>query len=177
MTQFRFEALTASHDRTTFSCGVAALDTYLRHQASQDVRNRVAVVRLLVDTTNGAVAGFYTLSATSLRLTSLPQALQKRPPRFPYLPAILVGRLAIDTRYQGQGIGGLVLYDALRRAHAISQDLGVMAVVVDAKDERACRFYERYGFLRFSDDDQRLFLPMRRIALLLEDSAISESGR
>ncbi len=177
MTRFRFEALTASHDRNAFSCGVAALDTYLRHQASQDVRNRVAVVFLLVDTANGAIAGFYTLSATSVRLDSLPQELQRRLPRYPNLPAILLGRLAVDTRYQGQGIGGVVLYDALDRAYAISHDLGAMAVIVEAKNERACKFYERYGFLRFFDDERRLFLPMQRIKRLLSESAILESGR
>ena len=164
--RFRFEPLGSHHDRPSFSCGVEALDRYFHQQAGQDVRNKVATIWVLVDTDSTAIAGYYTLSATSIALTSLPPELRKRLPRYPTLPAILLGRLAVDTRYRGQRLGELLLFNALRRSLALSDSLAAMAVLVEAKDDNARRFYERYGFLRFVDDEHRLLMPMKHIERL-----------
>ena len=158
--RFRFEQLGSQHDRETFDCGVAALNRYLQQQASQDIRNMVATVLVMVDSEVDLIAGFYTLSAASGSLESLPVEIKKRLPRYLVQPAILLGRLAVDRRYQGQGVGELLLFNALRRSLLISDELAAMSVLVDAKDDRTRGFYERYGFLRLVDDEHRLMIPM-----------------
>jgi GNAT superfamily N-acetyltransferase len=105
------------------------------------------------------IAGYYTLSAFQVDPRSLPPEWARRLPRRP-APETLIGRLAIDLRYRGQGLGKGLLADALIRAAKASQEIGAMAVVVDAKDDPARTFYERYGFLQFDDNPFRLFLPM-----------------
>jgi GNAT superfamily N-acetyltransferase len=106
-------------------------------------------------------------------LQNVPLAMQSALPRYPLVPVVLLGRLAIDHDYQGRGLGAVLLFDALRRAFAVgTQQIAAVAVIVDALHERARAFYERYGFQRFSDDEYRLFLPMWTIAqLIAEDDA------
>ena len=161
--RFRFEQLGPQHDRRAFDCGVEALNRYLQQQASQDIRNKVATVLVMVDSASESTAGFYRLSAASVSLGSLPEEIKKRLPRYPIQPAILLGRLAIDRRYQGQGLGELLLFNALRRSLLLSDELAAMSILVDAKDDRARSFYERFGFLRLVDDERRLVIPMRII--------------
>ncbi len=161
--RWHVEPLGGHHDRASFACGVAALDHYFRQQAGQDQRRHVAAVFVLVDRRDGSPAGFYTLSAASVELTELAPALARRLPRYPLLPALLIGRLAVDRRYQGQGLGGLLLADALRRCAGLRSELGAIAVVVDAKDDAATAFYERFGFQRFASHPRRLYLPMATI--------------
>lgn len=163
---YRVEPLSAAHDRAAFSCGAPGLDRYLQQQAGQDMRRGVA--RVFVLTKNGAdVLGYYTLSATSLEYASLPPALAKRLPRYPTLPALLLGQLAVDARRQGQGLGRLLLASALGRCLRVSQsDIAAMAVVVDAKDEEAARFYARHDFIRLPEQPKRLFLPMSTLEAL-----------
>lgn len=158
--RFAVEPLGRHHDRAAFSCGVEALDQYLRQQAGQDIRRRVAAVFVLVERGTTAILGYYTLSATSVQAEALPDDLVKRVPRYPHLPAILLGRLAVDTRAQGAGIGAALLANALHRSTTVAADIGAMFIVVDAKDDAARRFYERHGFRRFLDNEYRLFLPM-----------------
>jgi GNAT superfamily N-acetyltransferase len=155
----RIELLSQSHDRAAFSSGNDDLDRYLRERAGQDQRRRLSAVFVLHDVTNNSVAGYYTLSACQIESGSLPNELAKRLPRRS-LPTTLIGRLATDLRYRGQGLGGLLLVNALIRAAEASKDIGAMAVIVDAKDDQVRGFYERYGFRRFADDPYRLFLPM-----------------
>jgi GNAT superfamily N-acetyltransferase len=161
-----FEPLGPPHDRAAFSCGVEALDRYLRQQASQDARNRVAAPFALRAADSSQIIGYYTLSAFWIELAELPPELAKRLPRYPRLPAVLLGRLAVDQRFAGQGWGKVLLLDALRRSLEQSRQIAAMAVVVDAKDEAARAFYERYGFQRLADHPNRLFLPMRTIEQL-----------
>lgn len=165
---YRVERLGRHHDaaRATFSSGVEALDRYFRQQAGQDLRRRLAVPYVLLEATTAAIAGFYTLSSLSVIPASLPSETTRGLARYPALPAILIGRLAVDQRFQGQGIGELLLLDALRRSLEASQGIGATAVIVDAKDNRARAFYERYGFQRFVDHEYRLFLPMSAVAQL-----------
>lgn len=162
------EPLGPEHDRTGFSCGVEPLDRYLKQPASQDVRSNVAAVFVLRPTDSPTIVGYYTLSASAVELTELDEGFRKRLPRYPVLPAVLLGRLAVDSRFHGQGWGKILLIDALRRAFAHRTQVAAMAVIVDAKDDAARGFYERYGFRRFADHPSRLSLPMGMIEQLAQ---------
>jgi GNAT superfamily N-acetyltransferase len=111
---------------------------------------------------DGAIGGYYTLSATSVNLAELPAQITRKLPRYPLVPATLLGRLAVDRRHQGNGYGRFLLADALFRA--VRSEIASFAVIVDAKDENARRFYERESFLPFPDQPMKLFRPMSDIA-------------
>lgn len=119
----------------------------------------MSTVFVLIDVVGDAIAGFYTLSACQIDPGSLSPKFAQRLPRRP-LPAILIGRLGVGLRFRRQGLGGFLLIDALIRAVRSSHEIGAMAIIVDAKDDNARSFYERYSFQRFEDDAYRLFLPM-----------------
>ena len=152
------------HDRVVFSCGNDALDTYLKQRASQEAKKKIATTFVLVDSPASAIIGFYTLSAKSILLADLPDETARKLPKYPHVPATLLGRLAIDSRCQGRGYGELMLLDALRRALQATSAVASYAVVVDAINERAQSFYEQYEFCSFPDRKMRLFLPMKTIA-------------
>lgn len=158
------EALADGHDRTTFTCGVEALDRYLRTQAGQDARKRVATCFVLVAGNERVPLGYYTLAATSIELTDLPPALAKRLPRYPLIPATLMGRLAVASAHRNQCYGEHLMLDAFGRA--LRSEIASYAFVVDAKDDIAMVFYARYGFLPLRSDGRRLFLPMAEVAKL-----------
>lgn len=161
--KLRVEPLVPSHDRSWFESGVEPLDRYLRTQASQDARKNMAApfVLLLAD---GTIAGYYTLSSTSVQLAELPAQTVRKLPRYPLVPATLLGRLAVDRRHQGKGYGRFLMADALYRA--VRSEIASFAVIVDAKDENARRFYERESFLPFPDQPMKLFRPMADIEQL-----------
>lgn len=154
---YRIERLSRRHDRGQFGCGEPALDRYLARQARQDDDRRVCRVWVLVSEPSGPVPGFYTLSAHTARLAELPDDLARRLPRYPLVPAILLGRLAVDASLRGQGLGSALLADALVRCLALSAEVGAALVVVQAKDNAARTFYEKHGFRSFSDDPLALF--------------------
>ena len=154
------EPLASHHDRASFSCGEPSPDRYIRRQASQDARRRVARVFVASGEPPGRVAGYYTLSAASFERDDLPAEVAKRLPHYP-VPAAVVGRLAVDLRSQGSGLGEVLLLDAIRRVVRAGDTIGVYAVVVDALHDRASAFYERYGFLPFPSRPLRLYLPLR----------------
>lgn len=160
----KIEPLGKKHDRVVFSCGDDALDTYLKKRASQDAKKKIATTFVMADSQTSAVIGYYTLSATSILLADLPDKTARRLPKYPHVPATLLGRLAIDSRYQGRGYGELLIIDALRRALQATTEVASYAVVVDAINERARSFYEHYEFYAFPDRKLRLFLPMKTIA-------------
>lgn len=163
--KFRIELLASSHDRNSFACGKEALDRYVRTQAGQDMRRHLATC--FVPTSADAperILGFYTLAATSIELQGLPEAMAKRLPRYPRIPATLLGRLAVNLEQQGQGLGEILLLDALARA--LSSEIASFAVTVDPIDDAARRFYEGYRFLPLGLEERRLFLPMSEIAQL-----------
>jgi ribosomal protein S18 acetylase RimI-like enzyme len=153
---FRLEVLT-DHDRTGFECSSAELTQYFRTGVSQDVRRRVTNCFVAVQTTTGLLAGFYTLAATGIPLTELPESVTKKLPRYPLVPAVLIGRLAVDTRFANQGLGGALLADAIDRC--IQSPPAAFAVLVDAKDDNAVSFYGHHGFIKMTDP-QKLFLPL-----------------
>ncbi len=162
----RVEPLGKQHDRSAFSCGVEPLDRYLREQARQDARKRVAAPFVLCEGTSNAVLGYYTLSALSVDVGAWPEEIAKKLPKYPLVLATLLGRLAVDVRLRAKGAGEHLLMDALRRALEASREVASAAVVVDAKDDSAVSFYRRYGFIGFADQPRRLFLPMAVIEKL-----------
>jgi GNAT superfamily N-acetyltransferase len=157
------EALDPRHHRASFSCGVDALDRYFRTQAGQDARRNMAATFVLV-LDDGAVVGFYTLSSTSILPLELPADIVRKLPRYPLVPATLLGRLAVDSRHRGKGYGRFLLADALFRC--VRSEIASFAVVVDAKDDDARRFYERESFLTLPDQPMKLFRPIADIAPL-----------
>jgi len=159
----RIEALDERHNRADFASGVEPLDRYLRVQAGQDVRRRFASCFVLVDD-DGTTLAYYTLAATSVVLTELPAALSKRLPRYPSIPATLLGRLAVDQRYRGRRLGERMLMDAFARS--LRSEIATYAIVVDAKDEHAASFYRAYKFLPLTASERRMFVPMGEVARL-----------
>jgi GNAT superfamily N-acetyltransferase len=155
---YRIGPLGEEHDRSRFASGSAALDRYFQTQASQDLRRRITACFVVVSPDSDEVVGYYTLTATSIALDALPPAIVKKLPRYPVVPAALLGRLAIARSHQGRGLGGVLLADALKRS--ARAEMGVFAMVVDAKDEAAQRFYEHYGFTLLPGESRRLFLPI-----------------
>jgi ribosomal protein S18 acetylase RimI-like enzyme len=162
---FKIRRLALEDDRACFDCGVAALNRYFREQVGQDIRRRFCNCFLAERRDGGSVAGYYTLSAGSVSIESLPVETARRLPRYPAVPVTLVGRLAVDMRYQGRQLGAALLFDALRRSLEAAPASFVM--VVDAKDDRAAEFYRRHGFLELSRDTRRLFLPIMTAMPLL----------
>lgn len=139
-------------------CGSEALDRYFKEQVSQDVKRRIANCFVAVDLTTGDVVGYYTLTATSVALNALAAEVVKKLPRYPVVPAVLLGRLAVARVCQGHGLGVVLLADALKRT--ARAELGVFAMIVDAKDESAQRFCEHYGFTLLPGETRRLCLPI-----------------
>jgi GNAT superfamily N-acetyltransferase len=164
--RFRIEALSGQHKCDTFQCGISALDRYFKEQATQDVRRRIANCFVAVDITTELVAGYYTLAATGVALDGLAPALAKKLPRYPVVPAALIGRLAIASSSQGIGLGAALLADAIARV--VTSDIGVFAIFVDAKDEPAKRFYEHHGFESLPDHPQRFCLAVATAVKLLK---------
>ncbi|MGA7342419.1 MAG: GNAT family N-acetyltransferase [Terracidiphilus sp.] len=150
------------HDRSAFSCDLPTLDVYLQRQAAQDMEKHAAVVYVAV-IEPPAIAGYYTLSQFSIDLVHIPDALARKLPRYPVVPATLLGRLAVASANRGQRLGETLLFDALHRSLGQSAHIASTGVVVDAKDERTAAFYRRYGFTFILDAGLRLFLPMRTI--------------
>lgn len=150
------EPLRPGHDRRAFTCGVAALDEYLRRFARQHADANVSRTYVAVD--DETICGFYSLAMSGIRRDNLPAEQVRRLPNFP-LPVARLARLAVATRHQGQGLGELLLADALQRCLRLASEIGMIGVVVDAKDERSRGWYERYEFERLPDAPLCLWLP------------------
>lgn len=166
------EPLGASHKklRAAFFCGVEPLDRYLKEQAGQDSQSRQALPFVLVSKDGQRIAGYYTLGSYGIPYDGVPEELVKQLKlrRYEVIGATILGRLARDLTFKGQGIGGLLLADALKRALIGSRTIAAsVGVIVDAKDEKAARFYKDYGFFSaFPDTERRLFMRMETIEQL-----------
>lgn len=159
-TPFRLAPLDAAHARAEFNSDSEPLNRYLREQATQDIRRRVAAC--FVALADGQrIAGYYTLASASLLLADLPASISKRLPRYPTVPAVRMGRLAVDRAFKGQGLGGALLADALDRA--ARSEIAAFALVVDTKDEAAAAFYRHHGFISLPDSPLTLFLPLATV--------------
>ena len=153
----------SKHQRDTFNCGIDSLDRYIRKQASQDLKRKIATVFVLIDSPNPQVIAYYTLSAYTIEITELDNTLAKSLPRYPLLAATLLGRLAVDINYRGQHFGELILIDALKKSLAATTKVASLALIAEAIDETAANFYRKYGFQKFKSNPQKLYLPMRSI--------------
>ena len=154
---FVLKPFDATYARSAFRGGTEQLGSYLREQAGQDIRRRVAACFVaLCDSQR--IAGYYTVASASLLLADLPTDMAKKLPRYPTVPAVRLGRLAVDLEFQGQGLGGALLADALDRA--ARSEIAAHALVVDATNETAAVFYRHHGFISLPDASHILFLPL-----------------
>lgn len=149
-------------DRSDFTCGKDSLDGYFQTQISQDVRRQVATAFVAIHTATAAVAGYYTLAAAQVSLNDLDDDWRKKLPRYAALPAVLVGRLAIDRRFQEHGLGSALLSDAATRI--LRSEIGAHFLIVDAIDDQAALFYQHHGMRRVPDMEHRLFIPLATLA-------------
>jgi GNAT superfamily N-acetyltransferase len=166
MTDFHnlvIEPLAFTHDKAHFHCGVEALDQYIQKQAGQDIRRRINRVFVARPPDHPRIVlGYYGLSSLSIELSQLPERSARMLPKHP-IPAALIGRLAVSKTAQGQGIGRMLLVDAIKRTLAVSDQIAIHAMVVDAINDKARSFYERFGFAPLCNDRPRLFLPLKSI--------------
>jgi ribosomal protein S18 acetylase RimI-like enzyme len=156
---FRIELL-QKQDRLTFDCGEPELNAYFHTRVGQDVRRNYTTCFVAMDQAEGRIAGYYTLAMGSVPLGELPEDVAKRLPRYPQVPFVHIGRLAVDQNYQGQKLGGSLLADAIARS--VGSEIAAYAVVVDAKNNTAAAFYEHFGFLKLRHSSRTLFLPISK---------------
>lgn len=154
---FRLVSLDHAHDRSMFKSGSEPLDHYLRERVTQDIRRRVTACFVALSR-DGRIAGYYTLASASVLIGDLPEKYGKRLPRYPAVPAVRMGRLAVDLTFKGRGLGGALLADALTRA--ARSDIAAYALVVDAKHDVTANFYRHHGFLELAGEPLTLFLPL-----------------
>lgn len=159
---FEIAVLSAAHAREEFSSGVDALDRYFRDQATQDVRRRSSSCYVALHTQSGKVGGYYTLAAAGVPLTDLPEATIKKLPRYPSVPVARIGRLAVDLAFRGQQLGAALLWDAAMRAQR--SEVGIFALVVDAKNDAAAAFYRHHGFVPFGSQPRQFVMPLAQFA-------------
>lgn len=164
--KYQIEPLDKKHIKTNFKCGVDALDQYLKIQAGQDIKKNVAVTHVLTTKNSEQILGFYTLSSIGIFPGELPEEVVRRLPRYPVLPGVLIGRLAVDGQCRQKGLGEYLLMDSLKRSLTVSIQIGIVAVIVDAKNENAITFYKHYGFIALPTNGHRLFLPLSTIKQL-----------
>jgi GNAT superfamily N-acetyltransferase len=158
---YSFEPL-ADQDRASFSCGVPELDEYLRSRASQDARRKVAAPFVMLDQAS-RVLGYYTLSSYGIRVTELPLHLARKLPKYPLLPATLLGRLAVSREHRGQKLGRALLMDALYRSWNNSTQVASLGVVAEAIDEAARNFYSHHEFMPLLEHPGKMFIAMATI--------------
>ena len=164
---WREEALTRNHDRASFDCGVPALNEYLQRYARQNHESGGAKTFVAVTPeTPAIVLGYYTISPGAIAFAKTPATITKRLGRYE-VPAFRLGRLAVSRAVQGRGLGGDLLLAAGERALAVAQEVGGFALAIDAKDERAAAWYERFGALRLLADPLKLVLPLDTIRATL----------
>jgi predicted N-acetyltransferase YhbS len=159
------ELLAPSHNRRGFTCGDNALDDYLRRFARQHAEAKISRTYVACEGEN--VLGYYSLAMSAIRKDELPQQYQTRFPNFP-LPVARLARLAVDSRHQRQGLGELLLADALYRSFRLSEEIGMIGVVVDAKHEKAMAYYRRFEFESLPDSPLTLWLPAAAIAKMAQ---------
>jgi GNAT superfamily N-acetyltransferase len=161
VTFYSIRSLDSAIETASFRCGQLALDEYIHRYASQDVRRNVARVFIATPQNESRrLAGFFTLSAASVRCSDLPQSLAKKLPHYP-VPVALIGRLAVGNDFQGKGLESILLADACQKVANASATLAVVGIVVDAKDEGAASFYRHFGFVNMPGQPARLLLPAK----------------
>jgi GNAT superfamily N-acetyltransferase len=163
--EFSVSALDLKTNRNDFTCGIEALDRYFHTQVGQDIKRRISACFVATDTL-GQIAGYYTLASASILLSDLPESLAKKLPRYPSVPAVRMGRLAVSKTFKAKGLGAALLADALRRA--ATAEIAAYALVVDAKNASVAKFYAYHGFIAFSEQPLFLYLPLATVKSLLK---------
>jgi GNAT superfamily N-acetyltransferase len=170
MSDWQIERLQRSHDRSSFSCGKPALDEFIQRLVSQYEKRNLGRTYIAVRPGETKISGYYTLASSAIAFLNLPEPAARKLPRHP-MPVILLARLAVDQAAQGQGLGEALLLDALKRCIALADQVGVHAVEVDAIDEPARRFYERYGFVPLSDGALHLYMAIATVRDAIKGAA------
>ena len=162
------EFLDKKHNKKEFNCGKELLNNYIQNQAGQDIKRKLSVCFVISENETNLIQGYYTLSNNSIPLSQFPIQIQKKLPKaYTAIPTTLLGRLAIDMKSQGKGIGKILLIDALKRSYELSKEMGSFAVVVDPIDEEAERFNEKYGFIKLPDSG-KMFIAINTLKQLFE---------
>ena len=158
--RFRLSPL-GKEDRSDFTSGSEPLDRYFRSQVGQDIRRQISKRYIASDSASGAIAGYYTISAASIPVPDIPEDLARRLPRYPEIPAVRLGRLAVDQRFRGLKLGTALLLHAVLRA--ATSGIGVHFLIVEAKDAEAQKFYAHHGFIAYGSAAGRLVAPLRTL--------------
>ncbi len=162
------ELLDKKHNRKDFDCGKELLNNYLKNRAGQDVKRKLSACFVLIENETKFIQGYYTLSNSSISLSSFSELIQKKLPKsYTSIPTTLLGRLAIDKKFQGQGIGKLLLIDALKRSYGISNEIGSFGIVVDPIDDEAKSFYQKYDFIELPDS-KKMFIATKTLKELFD---------
>jgi predicted GNAT family N-acyltransferase len=159
--------LQKTFDKNSFDCGKPSLNNYIQTQASQDVRKKLSVCFVLLNSDQSTIEGYYTLSNASIPYHEVPEKLRRKYPKsYKYIPVALLGRLAIDAKIKGKGLGSKLLIDALKRSfHVADKKIGSVAVTVDPLDEEAEKYYRHFGFVKLPGSG-KMFLDMKTIKKL-----------
>lgn len=157
------ELLNKKHNRNDFDCGKELLNSYLKNQAGQDVKRKLSACFVLTENETNLIKGYYTLANNSISLNCFSEQIQKKLPKsYTSIPTTLLGRLAIDKKFQSQGIGRILLIDALKRSYDISKTMGSFGVAVDPIDDEAKSFYQKYGFIELPDS-KKMFIATKTL--------------
>jgi len=162
MSEWRIERLSRLHDRSAFTCGKPPLDDFIRRFVTQYEKRNLGRTFVAIRQDETRVEGYYTLASSSVAFEHVPEESARKLPKHP-MPVVLLARLAVDCKAQGQKLGEKLLIDALSRCLGLADQLGIHAVEVDAIDEQARSFYLKYGFVSLRDDPRHLFLPVATI--------------
>jgi len=162
------ELLDKKHHRQDFDCGKELLNDYLKTQAGQDVKRKLSVCFVLADSKTNIIQGYYTLSSSSIPLSCFSEQIKKKlPTSYTSIPTTLIGRLAIDKKYQGNGFGKILLIDALKRSYGISNEIGSFGIVVDPMDDEAKGFYQKFDFIELPDS-KKMFIATQTLKVLFD---------
>ena len=162
------QLLSSKHPKSKFDCGVDMLNSYLHKQANQDIKRKLSACFVLIDKETELIKGYYTLSNSSIEQKFIPDNIAKKLPNsYTNLPTTLLGRLATDKKFMNQGVGKTLLVDALRRSYYTSESIGSFAVIVDPLNDKAVKFYKKFGFILLPDSG-KMFLPMKTIKTLFQ---------
>lgn len=159
--QLSLVPITKELQKFPFDCGFPDLNFYFKHYALKNDKLMIGKTFVAIDD-SGIVAGYVTFSNAQIEATKLPETITRKLPRYP-VPAFRIGKLAVDSRFQGIGVGSWILKMALQRALDVSASVGIFAVLVDAIDDRAKNFYLHYGFIPMDDHPLSLYLPLPTI--------------
>ena len=162
MKKYKIEPLGKHHSRKDFDCGDEALNRYIIAVASQHAKKGVSRTYVLIEIDRPeAILGFVTLTACEIRTEFLPDPYPKKFPSI--VPGAKIGRLAIDKAYQKRGFGNQLMVFAMNQALIVHESMGLVGMMVDAKNDKAKEYYRQYGFIPLPDNSLTLFLPIKTI--------------